>query len=285
MVVFPRVDLFGTSATMEGLAHYDDPTAGWPDPEHTTLQQAVAALAAAAAHDSHELHHHHPFDLDSNAGPDISRAPGNVNRHDNDDAHNITLAGAAAAAGGMSLGLGGIDLSSHQHLPPFPTAPHHHHQHVLDPHPFALSAAASQHLLPSANELLTNEQSESFAAAQAKKEKKERKRREKEIKRQAEEEARLAISQHVAADNSMPLSGQHTSTSAQPLSQAPSTANSRIASTYNTDPSDAIIRRRGNGDDEGPITNVNEWLAGSWLKGPALRKVAKEKGKSRHSKS
>lgn len=267
---------------MEGLAHYDDPTAGWPDPEHTTLQQAVAALAAAAAHDSHELHHHHPFDLDSNSGPDISRAPGNVNRHDNDDAHNITLAGAAAAAGGMSLGLGGIDLSSHQHLPPFPTAPHHHHQHVLDPHPFALSAAASQHLLPSTNELLTNEQSESFAAAQAKKEKKERKRREKEIKRQAEEEARLAISQHVAADNSMPLSGQHASTSAQPLSQAPSTANSRIASTYNTDPSDAIIRRRGNGDDEGPITNVNEWLAGSWLKGPALRKVAKEKGKSRH---
>lgn len=265
---------------MEGLAHYDDPTAGWPDPEHTTLQQAVAALAAAAAHDSHDLHHHHPFDLDSNSGPDISRAPGNVGRHDNDDSHHITLAGAAAAAGGMNLPLGALDLSSHQHLPPFPTAPHHHHHH-LDPSPFSLPPT-SQHILPAPSTLqLTPDQSAAAVAAQVKKqEKKERKRREKqELKRQAEEQAHLVntISDNIniPPDNSVAAA----STSAQASSQIPSTSHARLATTYNTDPSDAIIRRRGNGDDDGPITDVNAWLAGSWLKGPALRKVAKEKGK------
>lgn len=282
---------------MEGLAHYDDPTAGWPDPEHTTLQQAVAAFAAAAAaQESHGLHHHHhnPFgDLGtSNNGPDVSRAPGNVQQHDNHDPHSITLAGAAAAAGGMNMPLGSLDLSSHQHLPQFPTSAHHH----LGAQNFSLGTPPQLHILPTPANLsqYSHEQDlAAAAAAQAKKlEKKERKRREKaELKRQAEEQARIAASiasqsNHVINDNataesSAAPSAQQAPTSAQrpnPIesSSVPSTARS-LAATFDPSQDDAINRRRAN-DDDGPITDVNEWLAGSWLKGPALRKVAKEKG-------
>lgn len=284
---------------MEGLAHYDDPTAGWPDPEHTTLQQAVAAFAAAAAaQDPHGLHHHHhPFgDLGTSSnGPDVSRAPGNVQQHDNHDSHhNITLAGAAAAAGGMNMPLGSLDLSTNQHLPPFPTSAHHH---LGNPN-FSLGSPP-QHILPTPANLsqYSHEQNLATAAAAAadaqakKQEKKERKRREKaEVKRQAEEQARItAIASqanstisNTALDSTAVPSAQHASSSTQRSDLTlPSAINSTVrslAASFEPDHSDAIVRRRGNGDDEGPITDVNEWLAGSWLKGPALRKVAKEKG-------
>lgn len=281
---------------MEGIAHYDDPTAGWPDPEHTTLQQAVAALAAAAAaQDQHGLHHHHhPFgDLgDSSNGADVSRAPGNVAQHDHHNGHdNITLAGAAAAAGGMHMPLSALDLSTHSQLPPFP--------HHLGNAGFSMSGSHMQMQMPMqlhlpmqpSSDILAEEQA---AAAAKKAEKKERKKREKEeAKRQKAEAERQTVT------NSQPTVPQ--STQLQTIRPEEATTPNHIVSNStagpsripaipappkrarpvasNNDPTDAIVRRPGNGDDDGPITNVNEWLAGSWLKGPALRKVAKEKGK------
>ena len=291
---------------MEGLAHYDDPTAGWPDPEHTTLQQAVAAFAAAAAaQDSHGLHHHHHAFVDlgtPNNGPDVSRAPGNVQQHDNHDTHNITLAGAAAAAGGMSIPLGSLDLSAHhQHLPPFPTSAHQQFGNPNFSH-----GTPPQHILPTPANLSQYSHEQDLAAAavavaaQAKKlEKKERKRQEKaELKRQAEEQARLAampnqsnpppISNTPIPSSSAVPSAQRASSSTQhsdfALPTAVSSTGRSLTSAFEADDNDdAIVRRAGNGGDEGPITDVNEWLAGSWLKGPALRKVAKEKGNYRLS--
>ncbi|KAJ9092071.1 hypothetical protein QFC19_008845 [Naganishia cerealis] len=276
---------------MEGLGHYDDPTAGWPDPEHTTLQQAVAALAAAAAaQDQHGLHHHHHAfgDLGSSSGgPDVSRAPGSVGQHvdqntHDDTGHNITLAGAAAAAGGINIPLSTLDLANHPHLPPFPqhlgnsgfSIPGPHVHMPMHPPPGILDA-------------------DQVAAEAKKREKKERKRREKEEAKRHKAEAELQAMansnpsipqptqlQLIRPDEALAVSKPAAENNAGPsqipaIPAAPKRARSEV--THN-DPTDAIVRRAANGDDEGPITNVNEWLAGSWLKGPALRKVAKERG-------
>ena len=192
--------------------------------------------------------------------------------------------------------LGPLDLSAHQHLPPFPTSGH---QQFGNPN-FSLGTPP-QHILPTPANLsqYSHEQdlaaAAAVAAAQAKKlEKKERKRREKaELKRQAEEQARLTaianqsnptpISNTPVLSSSAVPSAQRASSSTQQPDFALSTPVGLTGRPLNSafeadDNDDAIVRRGANGSDDGPITDVNEWLAGSWLKGPALRRVAKEKG-------